>query len=85
MHYTASTFHDAIVLADTVERHKNLTAEEKIDILLEIRNTLPEGFMGQQWKLTSEIIRADLKRRADALASSRKDKAGDTKGVQTAA
>lgn len=85
MHYTASTFHDALVLADQVERNKNFTPEEKIDIYLEIRNTLPEGFMGQQWKLTSEIIRADLQRRADAAAASRKDKAGDTKGVQTAA
>lgn len=85
MHYTASTFHDALVLADQVERNKNFSAEEKIDILLEIRNTIPEGFMGQQWKLTSEIIRADLQRRADALAASRKDKASDPKGSQAAA
>lgn len=85
MHYTASTFHDAIVLADLVERNKNFSAEEKIDILLEIRNTIPEGFMGQQWKLTSEIIRADLQRRADALAASRKDKESHTKGSQAAA
>lgn len=85
MIYNASTFHDAVTFADHVERSKNYSAEEKIAIYLEIRNTLPEGFMGQQWKQTSEIIRADLQRRADALASPRKDKAGDTKGVPTAA
>jgi hypothetical protein len=85
MHYSVSTYNDAITFADYVERNKNYTAEEKIDILLEIRNTIPEGFMGQQWKLTSEIIRADLQRRADALAAPRKDKEGHPKGSQAAA
>ena len=84
MRFTATDFLNIITLCTQIEK-LDIPVASKIAVLEELYNATPQGGPALQYKITAEVICAEVRRRIDKLAGSLNGEKEVAKGTPKAA